>query len=1007
MLALLLSAMPLGSLRAQSTTISGPAGSGQFGSSVTVLPNGNYVVTDPGFDNGTTLDVGAVYLYNGNTNALISTLTGSANGDRVGYSGVVVLANGNFVVCSPLYRNGAVTWGSGTTGVSGVVSAANSLVSATFGTQVGSSDSVTPLPNGNYVVSSPSWNNGAATGAGAVTWGNGATGVSGTINAANSLVGTSAGDHVGSNVIALPNGNYVVSSTDWRNGAAANAGAVTWASGTTGRVGPVSAANSLVGSASNDRVGSIIVLANSNYLVHSANWDNGLVFNAGAVTWGNGTTGIAGAVSAANSLVGTTDDDQVGRSFSIPRITALTNGNYVVGSPNWDNGAVADAGAVTWGSGTTGVSGPINATNSLVGIKADDALGNAITALTNGNYVVSNPDWDNGTIINAGAATWGNGAAGVVGAVSAANSLVGTKANDRVGMDAQALSNGNYVVKSLEWDNGTAIDAGAATWGNGSTGLVGTLSVANSLVGTTSYDAVGNLVVALTNGNYLVSSSDWDNGAITNAGAATWGNGTAGTAGAVSAANSLVGTKANDRVGIDAVALTNGNYVVRSPFWDNGATTDAGAATWGNGTAGVSGPVNAANSLVGTTANDNVGSSAGSFTALANGNYVVGTRFWDNGAVANVGAVTWGNGTTGIAGAVSAANSLVGTSAGDQVGVNPGVTAFANSNYVVHSFSWDNGPLTDAGAVTLGIGTGATTGSITGCNSVVGSTSFQGGFSHAYNPATATLVVGLPAENKVVIGVGAPPAPTGAANQSVGTGATVADLAATGTAVQWYGAPGGGTPLPTSTPLVDGSTYYASQTVSGCESLTRLAVTVNAPPLPVELAAFTATAQGNAAVRLAWATASEKNSATFEVERGVDGTAFARIGAVAAAGHSSASRAYELLDATLPTGAVLLYYRLRQVDQDGTASYSPVRTVAPTGAAVGLALFPNPAHGGAATLVGARSGTRVTVFDALGRLVTSAPADAAGTAALTLPAGLPAGVYVVRTGNKTLRLTVE
>ena len=56
-------------------------------------------------------------------------------------------------------------------------------------------------------------------------------------------------------------------------------------------------------------------------------------------------------------------------------MTALTNGNYVVRSPAWDNGAVADAGAVTLGSGTTGVSGAVSAANSLVGSTADDQVG--------------------------------------------------------------------------------------------------------------------------------------------------------------------------------------------------------------------------------------------------------------------------------------------------------------------------------------------------------------------------------------------------------------------------------------------------------------------------------------------------------------------------------------------------------------------------------------------------------------------------------------------------------
>jgi hypothetical protein len=183
---------------------------------------------------------------------------------------------------------------------------------------------------------------------------------------------------------------------------------------------------------------------------------------------------------------------------------------------------------------------------------------------------------------------------------------------------------------------------------------------------------------------------------------------------------------------------------------------------------------------------------------------------------------------------------------------------------------------------------------------------------------------------------------------------------------------------------------------------------VTAPaPLPVALTAFTATATGPAAVRLAWATASEKNSARFEVERSTDGRTFAPIGAVAAAGSSSALHRYEWLDRQLPPGAPRRYYRLKQVDTDGTFAYSPVRVVALAGAAAGLSLYPNPAHGGAATLTGATPGTVVSVFDALGRWVTSVPADAMGTAALALPAGLPTGVYVVRAGRTARRLAVE
>ena len=182
---------------------------------------------------------------------------------------------------------------------------------------------------------------------------------------------------------------------------------------------------------------------------------------------------------------------------------------------------------------------------------------------------------------------------------------------------------------------------------------------------------------------------------------------------------------------------------------------------------------------------------------------------------------------------------------------------------------------------------------------------------------------------------------------------------------------------------------------------------LNALPLPVVLMAFTATAEGPAAVRLAWATASEQNSAAFEVERSADGTVFKYLTTVAAAGSSSAPHRYALRDGHLPAGAPTLYYRLRQVDADGTTVYSPVRTVALNGPPGGLTLTlaPNPAR--LTALAGARPHTPVAVFDAVGRLALTATADARGTAVLALPAHLPGGVYVVRSVDRAARLVVE
>ncbi|MFL9483866.1 gliding motility-associated C-terminal domain-containing protein [Chitinophagaceae bacterium LWZ2-11] len=88
----------------------------------------------------------------------------------------------------------------------------------------------------------------------------------------------------------------------------------------------------------------------------------------------------------------------------------------------------------------------------------------------------------------------------------------------------------------------------------------------------------------------------------------------------------------------------------------------------------------------------------------------------------------------------------------------------------------------------------------------------------------------------VTVSITVTPAPTGNATQSFCQSAnpTVANLQATGTNIQWYGAASGGTALTNTTGLTNGTTYYASQTTNGCESVTRLAVTVTitntAPP---------------------------------------------------------------------------------------------------------------------------------------------------------------------------------
>jgi hypothetical protein len=416
----------------------------------------------------------------------------------------------------------------------------------------------------------------------------------------------------------------------------------------------------LVGSSSSDSIGSygITVLTNGGYVVNSPYWDNGAISDAGAATFCNATSGCIGTISATNSLIGSTADDHVGiTSF------ALSNGNYVTATSDWHNGALVNAGAATFGNGTTGRVGPITSANSLVGMTAYESVGSNITALTNGNYVVSTPFWDNpvGPINNAGAATWCSGTSGCTGSVTAANSMTGPSADDSVGA-LKALANGNYLVGNPYWDNHApfAADAGAVAFCGNASGCVGTVTNANSLVGSTGGDHVGNEnIIALSNGNYVVLASSWTNGPTAHVGAATFCSGTTGCSGTISSANSLIGSTADDQIGSGGVALAGGNYVVLSPNWKNGAVTMAGAITYGSAS-GITGPVTSANSLVGSTNGDTVGGGSGQTIALPNGDYIASSTEWDNTGIANAGAISYGLGSGGTVGPITAANSVRG-----------------------------------------------------------------------------------------------------------------------------------------------------------------------------------------------------------------------------------------------------------------------------------------------------------------------------------------------------------
>ena len=472
-----------------------------------------------------------------------NSLIGANAGDNLGstfypYYGTEILGN-NYLVRSNYGGFGSLTWVNGSNGhllsyttgpnIGGVVSASNSLVGLTSTDNVKASN-LTQLWNGMVVLD----NQYSDGGKGSVTWMDPTNGTMrdrgvvvpfvGNVSATNSLVGTKSdsvsvggtGDRIGSGGVTeiadyATFSNYVISSPSWVNGTAEGAGAVTFASGSTGKVGTVSTSNSLVGTLDTDAVGSSGVYQVTdntsfwNYFVHSPNWGS----NKGAITWMNGQTGAlttgaitpsTGTVSELNSLVGATAGDLIGtisRNTSGPAaITSFGNGNLLVRSGFWAASPNAlNASALTWMGGANGKlsdgsnGGAVSTSNSLLGSASNDNLAGGEIGLwelqVNRNWVITSPYWSGGM----GAATWINSSNGHLadgttgGYVSASNSLVGSTRFDSVGGDyycdcqfgvggITALSNGNYVVNSP--------NVSAITWGNGSAGVAGTISTANS-----------------------------------------------------------------------------------------------------------------------------------------------------------------------------------------------------------------------------------------------------------------------------------------------------------------------------------------------------------------------------------------------------------------------------------------------------------------------------------------------------------------------------------------------
>jgi len=134
--------------------------------------------------------------------------------------------------------------------------------------------------------------------------------------------------------------------------------------------------------------------------------------------------------------------------------------------------------------------------------------------------------------------------------------------------------------------------------------------------------------------------------------------------------------------------------------------------------------------------------------------------------------------------------------------------------------------------------------------------------------------------------------------------------------------------------------YKLNDAVSGLNRFRLDNITLQATALPVELTYFQTQASNNQKVDIKWETTTEINSSHFVLERSRDAINYKFIAKIDAAGSSNLKKTYNFTDESALFGTN--YYRLSQIDKDGTQQVFRPQAVVIDDAYVAFGVFPNP-----------------------------------------------------------------
>ncbi len=180
-------------------------------------------------------------------------------------------------------------------------------------------------------------------------------------------------------------------------------------------------------------------------------------------------------------------------------------------------------------------------------------------------------------------------------------------------------------------------------------------------------------------------------------------------------------------------------------------------------------------------------------------------------------------------------------------------------------------------------------------------------------------------------------------------------------------------------------------------------------PLPVQLTSFTGS-YSNSIAALNWQTSQELNSDYFELFRSYDGVNFISVTKVKSAGYSNTIKNYSFLDHV--SGSNYVYYRLKQVDNNGKESFSSIVNLS-LGARTGVDVFPNPFNNNFTVSLASTKTTFATlnIQNTSGQLIyTKNISLNKGNNSIVinnLPSSLGSGIYYVTIVNEEIKYNVK